>query len=135
MHAKKSYYHGTSQYGNVTLYALTEDDTKTNFKLDTYSGISLLSNTVYNFRVQGLGVSSDGTTAAYNITGIAKNIGGTISVSGVNVDTIVDEFTITGMNAEADNINGELVITVEGKSATNIEWAVFVEWVELTFIN
>ena len=132
MYAKKSHSDGPGQYGNVTLYALTEDDTKTNFKIDDASSIFIPANTVYNFRVQGLGVSDDGTTAAYNITGIAKNIGGTISVSGVNVDTIVDEFTITGMNAEADNVNGALVITTKGKEATSISWTAFVEWIELT---
>jgi cystathionine beta-lyase/cystathionine gamma-synthase len=112
----------------------TFDDTKQYFTIgDTAEFIVIPTNTIYNFRVLGVGADASGNTATYEIEGTAKNIAGTVSVANVTATEITDEFTITGMSAEANDANKALVITATGKAATAISWSAFVEWQEITF--
>lgn len=137
MHAKKS---GSAesddrhyQYGNVTVYSYTENNVKKPILINDSLHITILNNTIFNFKINGLGTSSEGLSANYNITGRAKNIQGTITVDNVSATTICDDFSIIGMSAEADDLNKSLAITATGKAATIIYWTAFVEWVEMTF--
>lgn len=134
MHAKSSSEENLGQYGNVTVYIQTTNDTKTNLLISSDpSRIVIPTNTIYNFRVLGVGADASGNTATYEIKGTAKNIAGTVTVANVTATEITDDFTITGMSAEADDTNNALIITTTGKAATTINWSAFVEWQEITF--
>ncbi len=134
MHAKKSFKDGYGQYCNITLYRQTTNDTKYPLWVGSTGKIIIPNNTIYNFRVLGIGADGSGNSATYNITGVAKNIGGTVTVANIVVTELSDDFTITGMSAEADDTNNALVITATGKAATTIKWSAFVEWQEITFV-
>jgi hypothetical protein len=133
MHAKQSSANDKGQYGNITVWCETSNNTKTKFQAYNTQWIPLQNNTIYAFKVLGLGTDDSGNSATYTITGVAKNIADTVTVSNVVVTELSDDFTITGMSAEADNTWKGLVITATGKLATVIKWEAFVEWVEITF--
>ena len=74
-----------------------------------------------------------GWTAAYEIKGAIKNVGGTVSIVGsvssnVTADDSSGVWTVT---TDADNTNKSLRIQVTGQAATTIRWLAYVRTVEV----
>jgi hypothetical protein len=78
--------------------------------------------------------SASANMASYMFKGAIVNNGGTVSISSISLDTIVDTIGLGAVPTfTADNTNKALAVTSGYKSATNIRWVCNIDSVELTY--
>jgi hypothetical protein len=76
--------------------------------------------------------SASANMASYMFKGAIVNNGGTVSISSISVDTIVDTIGLGAVPTfTADNTNKGLAVTSGYKSATNIRWVCNIDSVEV----
>jgi hypothetical protein len=78
--------------------------------------------------------SASANMASYMFKGSIVNNGGTVSISSISIDTIVDTIGLGAVPTfTADNTNKGLAVTSGYKSATNIRWVCNIDSVEVTY--
>jgi hypothetical protein len=78
--------------------------------------------------------SASANMASYLIKGAIVNNAGTVSISSIAIETIVDTIGLTTQPTfTADNINKALAVTSGAKATTNIRWVCNLDSVEVTY--
>lgn len=78
------------------------------------------------------GTSETRAYTAINVVGTAKNENGTISVDGVTISKLKDDYTNCSLTIQAGT-GTNLNIAATGISATTINWSAKVEWQDIAF--
>ena len=131
---------GDAQASTVMLTKQTTDATTTsllpgNSVGGANAGILLIpADTAWAFSclIIGRATTSD-VNGAYQITGLAKNNGGTVALVGTpTVTTIAEDTLASTWNASVTVSGGNLLIQVTGAAATTIRWVGRFETSEVT---
>jgi hypothetical protein len=78
--------------------------------------------------------SASANMASYLIKGAIVNNAGTVSISSIAIETIVDTIGLTTQPTyTADNTNKGLTVTSGAKATTNIRWVCNLDSVEVTY--
>ena len=128
---------GDAQKSEFVLRGATTNATPTELFLDGASArLTLIGGTVNTFKIL-VSCTNDGATvaAAYELTGAIKQIGGTSTIVGTVIKTVIYE-TDAGLDvsATASGANGRLLITATGKAATAMRWQAVVTMAQVGFL-
>jgi hypothetical protein len=78
--------------------------------------------------------SASAKMASYLIKGAIVNNAGTVSISTISIDKIIDTIGLTTEPTyTADNTNKALTVTSGAKATTNIRWVCNLDSVEVTY--
>lgn len=132
---------GIAQSGKIVLYAITSTTTAV-ILTSNGSGASTdnqlivaTSQAMVFFGTLIAKQSGSNNMAAYKISGAISNSGGTIVLSAVTVEKIIDSI---GLGVEptftADSTNKALAVTSGYKSATIIRWVINLDTAEVTLV-
>lgn len=130
---------GDAQASTVMLTAQTTGVTTTtllpgNSVGGAEAGILLIPlDTAWAFSclIIGRATASD-LNGAYQVTGLAKNNGGTLAIVGSTVTTIAESVGATAWDASVTTSGGNLLIQVTGAASTTIRWVGRFETSEVT---
>ena len=130
---------GDAQASTVMLTAVTTGNTPTtllpgNPVGGAEAGILLIPlDTAWAFSclIIGRATASD-LNGAYQVTGLAKNNGGTLAIVGSTVTTIAESVGATAWDASVTTSGGNLLIQVTGAASTTIRWVGRFETSEVT---
>jgi hypothetical protein len=131
---------GDSQFGKIILRA--ETTTTTAVVLTSNGAAATTTNQLIVATNQAMTFfgtliakqSASANMASYMFKGSIVNNGGTVSISSISIDTIVDTIGLGAVPTfTADNTNKGLAVTSGYKSATNIRWVCNIDSVEVTY--
>ena len=126
---------GDAQRSEYVLRSTTSDSNLTELFLDGAAlRLAIPTNSAWTFLAHITGLASNGDAAAYEITGLVKNISGTTSIVGnLQITTIAEDIASWDVTAVADNTNDALVLKVKGALSTNIRWVASVRSTQVTY--
>lgn len=131
---------GDAQYGKLVIRAATTTSTAVVLTSDgaaasTTNQLVVASGQAMTFT--GMLIAKQSASAnmsSYTFKGAIVNNGGTVSISTISVETIIDTIGLTTQPTfTADNTNKALAVTSGAKSATNIRWVANIDSVEVTY--
>lgn len=131
---------GIAQHGKLILWADTT--TSTSVVLTTNAAVASTNNQciiVSNQAMTFFGTliakqSASANMASYMIKGAIVNNAGTVSISTISIETIVDTIGLTTQPTfTADNTNKALAVTSGAKLTTSIRWVCNIDSVEVTY--
>jgi hypothetical protein len=132
--------YGDSQFGKIILIATTT--TTTTVVLTSNAGAASTTNQLIVATNQAMTFSgmliakqtASANMASYMIKGAIVNNGGTVSISSISIDTIVDTIGLTTQPTfTADNTNKALAVTSGAKLTTSIRWLCNLDSVEVIY--
>jgi hypothetical protein len=132
---------GDSQFGKIVLRAVTTTTAAVVLTSDNGGTVSTTNQLIV---ASGQAMTFFGTLiakqtasanmASYMFKGAIVNNGGTVSISSISIETIVDTIGLTTQPTfTADNTNKGLAVTSGAKSGTNIRWVCNIDSVEVTY--
>jgi hypothetical protein len=131
---------GDAQYGKIVLRAATSTTTAVVLTSDGAAASTnnqLIVATGQAMTFQGMLIGKQpgsGTIASYIFKGAIVNHAGTITLSTISVDTMIDNIGLaSGPTFTADTTNKALAVTSGAKAATNIRWVCNIDSVEVTY--
>jgi len=131
---------GDAQYGLIVLRTATTTTTAVVLTSDgaaatTTNQLIVATNQAMTFFGTLIAKqSASANMASYMFKGSIVNNGGTVSISSISIDTIVDTIGLGAVPTfTADNTNKALAVTSGYKSATNIRWVANIDSVEVTY--
>lgn len=133
-------YGGAALTGKTTLSAATT--TTTTVVLTTNNSTAAATNQLIVATNQAMTFfgtliakqTASANMASYMFKGAIVNNGGTVSISSISIETIVDTIGLTTQPTfTADNTNKGLAVTSGAKSGTNIRWVCNIDSVEVTY--
>ena len=131
---------GDAQYGKIILKAATTTSTAVVLTSDraaasTNNQLIVASDQAMTFFGTLIAKqSASANMASYLIKGSIVNNAGTVSISSIAIETIVDTIGLTTQPTfTADNTNKALTVTSGAKATTNIRWVCNLDSVEVTY--
>ena len=131
---------GDAQFGKIVLRAATTTTTAVILTSDaaaatTTNQLIVASNQAMTFFGTLIAKqSASANMASYLIKGSIVNNAGTVSISSIAIETIVDTIGLTTQPTfTADNTNKALTVTSGAKATTNIRWVCNLDSVEVTY--
>jgi hypothetical protein len=92
------------------------------------------TNSTWAFDILVTGRASDGTSAAYHLLGVAKNIAGITTVAAQRKQTILaEDIAAWDATVVAHTTDNSLVVLASGAEATSIRWVATVRTTEVTY--
>jgi hypothetical protein len=131
---------GDAQYGKIVLRAATSTTTAVVLTSDgaaagTTNQLIVATGQAMTFQGMLIGKQpGSGTIASFIFKGAIVNHAGTITLSTISVDTMIDNIGLaSGPTFTADTTNKALAVTSGAKAATNIRWVCNIDSVEVTY--
>jgi len=134
---------GDAQDSQAIFRGQTTDATQTEIFLDGSSARATIgTNRLVGFEVfvtglqTGGGAGTAGDSWIHIINGAIKNIGGTTSLIGSLIDTLIAEDSGTNswsVSVDADNTNNSIRVRVTGEASKNINWKASIRMKEIAY--
>ena len=126
---------GDTQASQMVAYATTTDATPTELLLYAGERMTIATDSSWAFRALIDGMTQGAAKAGgYELSGLIKNAGGTTSLVGSILKTVLGEDDAAwDATAVADDANDALVIQVTGKAGDTVRWSAHIQITEKTY--